>query len=87
MRELIKWIERCPCSFRGVACGKDTFASRMLSVAHDLVVEDPMDPMDAVEMTEGILPTYAFLFASTLSTYLSISLATMCLVWRSFAFL
>ena len=37
VRELTKWIERCPCSFRGVAHGKDSFASRILSVAHDFV--------------------------------------------------
>ena len=55
LRELVEWIEHCPCSFRGVVYGEDTFASRILSVAHDLGVEDPMDPMDAVEMVEGIL--------------------------------
>ena len=38
-----------------VAYGKDSFASRMLGVAHDLGVQDPMDPMDAVEMIDGIL--------------------------------
>ena len=32
----------------------DTFTSRILSVANDLGVEDPMEPMDAVEMVEGI---------------------------------
>ena len=50
LRELNNWFERCPCSFRGVAYGKDTFASGILSVAHDLGVQDPVDTMRAVEM-------------------------------------
>ena len=55
LRELVERIKRCPCSFRRVAIGEDTFASHILSMAHDLGGEDPLDPIGAVEMVEGTL--------------------------------